>query len=118
MLEKLVSFSWAVSAQADADSIAAIFLPSNVGFTVLGVAYCGVHGSTVSAATIDVQDDSSDLAGCVAMDVVVYAGDYAAADNSLNCHAAAGSLIELDLNITGGGNCTGIFTLYGFFDEK
>jgi len=117
MLEKLVAFSWALSGATDADAVALIMLPTQFGFTVLGVGFAGSSGGTVTTCDWDVQDDGVDITGCTALDTTTVAGEYSAADRAYDTHIGAGSVIDLDLNITGGGNITGIVTLYGYFDE-
>ena len=97
MLETQALIDFAIDTQVDADGIAGAYIPRDLKLTHIG-AFANVTGITGSptAATIDVQDDASD---------VVTAHSIAAnalTELSTIIYIAAGSLIEIDLNLTAG----------------
>ena len=115
MNERLVSFDFTLEAHAGGSGAAGVTLPPDVGFTVKGVSWFGAHSGTPTGVTIDLQDDTVDIVGAIAIDIA--ANGY---DAIVPVQVAAGSVIEVDLNFTGGTSpaATGILSIFGFFDEK
>jgi hypothetical protein len=90
-----------------------VYVPDNVLLT--HVSSFGADAGAPSVQTIDLQDDGTDITGATAIDLS------ANALNTLTTPAsvAAGSVIEIDLNLSGGTTptWTGQIALWGFVDE-
>jgi len=113
MFEKMGVFMYAFSTQSASDDILVAKLPSNVGFSVLGVSFVGTN-SGANVPTIDVKDDGVAISGFAALNIATVAGDYEAGTTPINI--AAGSVISVDLNLTSD-NLTGTLAIWGYWDE-
>ena len=90
-----------------------VYVPDNVQLTA--VSSFGADSGAPSVQTIDVQDDGSDITGATALDLATNALQTLTTPASI----AAGSVIEIDLNLSGGTTptWTGQIALWGFVDE-
>lgn len=93
MNERLTPISFTLSSQAAANGAAGMYVPAGMTITHVSV-FATVTGSP-SAATIDVQDDGTDI---------ITAQDISA--NGITAltpvSVAADSVVEIDVNFTGG----------------
>lgn len=115
MIETHAEINLPLTTQADADSVAGHYVQKGFTLRAIGV-YANVTGITGSptAATVDVQDDGTDVV--TAQDI----SSNGITTLSAAVHFAAGSLIELDVNFTGGSSpaFSGNIVLIGDWSEK
>jgi len=111
MNERLVPLTATLAAQADADGVAGFYVPDE--FTILYVSHFLSFANSPTAETIDIQDDGDDIE----TDIDVSTNGITTLDTPLR--VAAGSVIEIDLNLTGGSSptATGQITLWGLAGE-
>ena len=97
MLETQREINLAIDTQADADGVAGHYVEKAFKLRKIGV-FANATGITGSptAATIDVQDDGTDIVA--AHDI----SSNGITELSTPKYVAAGSLLEIDLNFTGG----------------
>lgn len=115
MNERLIPLSLAFQGEQDADGVMGLTLPPDVGYTLKGISHFLTFTGTPTSMTIDVQDDGTDITAATAVDVET--DGYTAVTPS---QIAAGSVIEVDLNLAGGSTpaATGEIILWGSIDEK
>ena len=113
MNERFIRFaSFTMLAQADADGVdGAVYVPKDVLFTHSG--HCLTQTGSPTTATIDIQDDASDIVTATAI------GTPALATLTTPVRIAAGSKIELDLNLLEGSTpkSSGRVDLWGYVSE-
>jgi hypothetical protein len=108
MNERLAIIPLRLTGQGDADGVAGIYVPRDFLLTQVSV-FVSIAG-TPSAATIDIQDDGTDI--LTAQDIT---GN--GLKNVTGTNIAGGSVLEIDLNLTGGSTptVTGDIALIGYW---
>lgn len=109
MDERLVPIDFFFEARADADAVWVLTVP--VQLTIVAVHYTldAVSG-TVTAAGIDIQDDGTDIIAAIDLaaftkgNLAEWLSKHIAGGDEDPVTVAAGSLLEIDVNITGGGS--------------
>ena len=121
-MHRLVPMVFTIEAQDDADGVIEFDVP--VGMTILGVSLCAeAFTGTPTAFTIDIQDDGTDTAiSALAASTAGTPGTWytpALGGTNAPVHIAAGSDVEVDVNLAGGSSPTADFTLvlYVTLDE-
>ncbi|MCC7355485.1 MAG: hypothetical protein IT330_17220 [Anaerolineae bacterium] len=108
MNERLTIIPLRLAAQAAANGVAGVYVPRDFLLTQVSV-FVSIAGGP-SAATIDIQDDTVD---------VITGQDIAAngLKNVSDVNIAGGSVVEVDLNLTGGSTptVTGEIALIGYW---
>ena len=108
MNENLVVFDFDAQAQDDADSVHAFYAIK--GFTIIGVSLeAESFANTPTGFNIDVQDDGTDVITAVAADTALTPGTWlstAVGGSETPVKVAAGSEIEIDVNLVGGSSPT------------
>jgi hypothetical protein len=101
------------AAIGNGDAAKGVYVPDNVLLT--HTCSFGADSGAPSVQTFDLQDDGTDITGATAIDLTTNGQDALTTPASI----AAGSLIEIDLNLTGGTTptWTGQIALWGFVDE-
>ncbi len=110
MNERLIPVaSFYLNGQADADGVSGVYVPADVVITDVSHFLTFAGGST--AATIDIQDDGTDVQAAISVDA-----NGLTALTAPGYSIASGSVIEIDLNITGGTTptATGEVVIWGF----
>jgi hypothetical protein len=111
MNERLIPISLAFQGETDADGVMGAYVPQD--FRLIKVSHFVTATGTPTAITIDIQDDTADVE--TAMDIS------SAGITALTTPAeiAADSVIEIDLNTTGGTTptATGEIVLWGYIGE-
>ncbi len=83
--------------------------------TIVGVSLCAtVFTGTPTGFTIDIQDDGTDVIAALAANTALTPGTWKSVHMGGTedaVHIAAGSEVEVDLNLTGGSTPTAAFTL-------
>lgn len=104
----LLSFTFSAQAQADADGVHTLYAP--VGLTLVGVTVCAeAFTGSPTGFNVDVQDDGADVVTAVAANTAGTPGSWLAAHLGGSESAvaiAAGSEVEIDVNLTGGSSPT------------
>jgi hypothetical protein len=108
---KIADFDFA--AIGNGNGAKGVYVPYNVLLT--HTSSFGADSGAPSAQTFDIQDDGSDITGATAIDLTTNVLTTLTTPASV----AAGSVIEIDLNLTGGTTptWTGQIALWGFVDE-
>ena len=120
-MQRILPLVFTAEAQVDADGVHEFDLP--VGMTIHGVSLCAeAFTGTPTGFNIDIQDDGSDVITAVAANTAGTPGTwYTPAFGGTNdpVHIAAGSDVEIDINLTGGSSPTADYTivLYVTLDE-
>jgi hypothetical protein len=115
MNERLIPFaSFYLDAQADADGVNGVYVPEAILFTHISkfVTNAGAPGT----ADIDIQDDGTDI---VTASSILSASASVLTELATPVRLAAASVVELDLNHSGGTTptTTGEIVLWGFVSE-
>jgi len=102
-----------VPALEDADGV--VDFEALEAMTIVGVSLCAtVFTGTPTGFTIDIQDDGSDVIAAIAADTALTPGTWKSVHMGGEedaVHIAAGSEVEIDLNLTGGSSPTATFTV-------
>jgi len=120
-MHNLSALVFTAEAQADADGVFEFDMP--VGMTILGVSLCAeAFSGTPTAFTIDIQDDGSDVIAALAASTAGTPGTWytsAFGGSEDPVVIAAGSDVEVDVNLTAGSTPKADFTLilYVTLDE-
>jgi len=100
----LLVFNFSAQAQPDADGVHTLYTP--IGLTLVGVTLCAeAFTGTPTGFNVDIQDDGTDVITAVAANSAGTPGSWLASHlgGSLTPVAiAAGSEVEIDVNLTGG----------------
>ena len=98
---------------ADADSV--IAFQALEAMTIVGVSLeASVFTGSPTGFTIDIQDDGTDVIAAVAANTALTPGTWKSVHmggTNAPVHIAAGSEVEIDLNLTGGSSPTATFTV-------
>jgi len=104
MSDRLIAFTVSSQAQADADGVHTIYTP--VGLTLVGVTLCAeAFTGTPTGFNVDIQDDGSDVITAVAANTAGTPGSWLTPQlggTETPVAVAAGSEIEVDVNLTAG----------------
>lgn len=112
MNERLIPIaSFYLDGASDADGVCGVYVPQDVRITHVS-SFVTITGGP-SAATIDIQDDTVDTA--ILAQSIATNGLH----NVTDVEVASGSVLELDLNLTGGTSptATGEVVLWGYVGE-
>ena len=119
-MSNLVAFTFSAQAQGDADGVHTLFAMR--GLTIVGVSLCAeAFTGTPTAFDVDIQDDGADIITAVTASTAGTAGTWKSTHfggTNAPIEVAAGSEIEVDINLIGGSNPTAdydvtIWTLVG-----
>lgn len=119
-MQNLTAMVFTVQAQLDADGVIEFDAP--IGFTVWGASLCAEAFTGVPTAfTADIQDDGTDVITAITASTALTPGTWytpALGGTNTPVHIAAGSDVEVDINLAGGSTPTADFTLvlYVTFD--
>ena len=106
-----------VSPLADADSV--IDFEALEDMTIVGVSLCAtVFTGTPTGFTVDIQDDGTDVIAAITANTALTPGTWKAVHmggTNTAVHIAAGSEVEVDLNLTGGSSPTAEFDLVIYY---
>jgi hypothetical protein len=109
--------SFHVAPLADADSV--IDFKALEGMTIVGVSLCAtVFTGTPTGFNVDIQDDGADVITAVAADTALTPGTWLTphmGGSQAPVTIAAGSEVEVDLNLTGGSSPTAEFDLVIYY---
>jgi hypothetical protein len=107
MNERLVPIPIRFNAQTAGDGAAGLYLPC--GFTLLAVSVFGACAGSPTTGSIDIQDDGVDIVTAVDLKT------NALTRLAVPLHAAGESLLEIDVNFSGGSgpSYSGLITLWG-----
>ena len=104
MSDRLVTFTFSAQAQADADGVHTLY--AAVGLTLVGVTLCAeAFTGTPTGFNVDIQDDGADVITAIAANTAGTAGSWLTAHfngANMSVAVAAGSEIEVDVNLVGG----------------
>jgi hypothetical protein len=104
MSSQLLSFNFSAQAQADADGVHTIKVP--FGITIVGVTLCAeAFTGSPTGFNIDIQDDTTDVITAVAANTAGTPGEWKSTHfggSNTPVAVAAGSVVEVDVNLTGG----------------
>jgi len=120
-MHRLVPIAFNLVGQADADGVIEFDMP--VGMTILGVSLCAeAFTGTPTAFTVDIQDDGTDVITAIAASTAGTPGTWltpALGGTEIPVHIAAGSDVEIDVNLSAGSTPTADFAvvLYVTLDE-
>jgi len=120
-MQNLSALAFTVEAQVAASGAIEFDVP--VGMTVLGVSLCAeAFTGTPTAFTVDIQDDATDVITAVTASTAGTPGTWYTpcfGGTETPVRIAAGSDVEVDVNLTAGSTPTADFTLilYVTFDE-
>jgi hypothetical protein len=111
--EQMRVLSFTIEAQDDADG--AIEFEALEAMTIVGVSLCAeAFTGTPTGFSIDIQDDGADVITAVAANTAGTPGTWKSAHlggTNSAVEIAAGSCVEVDVNLTGGTSPTADFTL-------
>ncbi len=111
--EVMRTLSFQCPALADADSV--IGFDALEAMTIVGVSFNPtVFTGSPTGCTIDIQDDGTDVIAAITANTALTPGDWQSVHmggTEAPVHIAAGSEVEIDLNLTGGSTPTATFTL-------
>jgi hypothetical protein len=116
MSAQLITFSFSAQAQADADGVHLVKVP--FGITLVGVTLCAeAFTGSPTGFNIDIQDDTADVITSVAANSAGTPGEWKSTHlggSNAPVVVAAGSVVEVDVNLTGGSSPTADYdvTLY------
>jgi len=112
MNERLIPLQFHLNGDAAGNGVAGIYIKPAFLLTDIG-SFVTIAGGSVTVSTIDVQDDGTDAV--VAHDI----STDGITTLATQVRFEAGSVIELDLNLTGGTTptVTGEITLWGYISE-
>jgi hypothetical protein len=109
--------SFTIEAQDDADGV--IEFEALEDMTIVGVSLCAeAFTGTPSGFNVDVQDDGSDVITGVAANTAGTPGTWKTphvGGSEAPVHVAAGSSVEVDVNLSGGSSPTADFTLLIYY---
>ena len=120
MSAQLITFNFSAQAQADADGVHTIQVP--FGITIVGVTVCAeAFTGSPTGFNIDIQDDAADVITAVAANAAGTPGEWTSTHfggSNDPVVVAAGSEVEVDVNLTAGSSPTAdyditIFALVG-----
>jgi hypothetical protein len=120
MSAQLITFNFSAQAQADADGVHLLKVP--FGITLVGVTVCAeAFTGSPTGFNIDIQDDAADVITAVAANSAGTPGEWKSTHlggSNAPISVAAGSVLEVDVNLTGGTSPTAdydvtIFALAG-----
>ncbi len=120
-MQNLVALVFTAEAQVTANGVHEFDVP--VGITIHGVSLCAeAFSGTPTAFDIDIQDDATDVITAVTASTAGTPGTWytpALGSTQTPVHIAAGSDVEIDINLTGGSSPTADYTivLYVTIDE-
>ena len=120
-MHRIVPLVFTAEAQADADGVHEFDVP--VGMTILGVSLCAeAFANSPTGFNIDIQDDGTDVITAVAANTAGTPGTWYApafGGTETPVQVAAGSDVEIDINLVGGSSPTADYTivLYVTLDE-
>ena len=108
MSDRLVCFTLSSQAQADADGVHTLYAP--VGLTLVGVTVCAeAFTGGPTGFNVDIQDDGVDVVTAVAASTPATPRAWLTphfGGSQTPVGIAAGSKIEVDINLTGGSSPT------------
>lgn len=108
MSAQMMTFNFSAQAQTDADGVHVVKLP--FGITIVGVTLCAESFTgSPTGFNIDIQDDSTDVITAVAANVAGTPGEWKSTHlggSDAPVLVAAGSVVEVDVNLTGGSTPT------------
>jgi hypothetical protein len=120
MSSQLITFQFSAQAQADADGVHTVKVP--FGITLVGVTVCAeAFTGSPTGFNIDIQDDTTDVITAVVANSAGTPGEWKSTHfggSNAPVAVAAGSVMEVDINLTGGSSPTAdydvtIFALAG-----
>jgi len=120
-MQNMKALVFTLEAQADADGVIEFDVP--VGMTILGASLCAeAFTGTPTAFTVDIQDDGTDVIAAITASTAGTPGTWytpALGGSETPVKIAAGSDVEVDVNLTAGSSPTADFTLvlYVTLDE-
>jgi len=113
MNEVLVPFTICVEAQVTADGV--IQWSQTKQMTIVGASLCAeAFTGTPTGFNVDIQDDTVDCITAIAANTAKTAGTWLSkhwGGSNDPVHVAAGSVVEVDVNLVGGTSPTADFTL-------
>lgn len=120
MSAQLMTFNFSAQAQVDADGVHTVKVP--FGITIVGVTVCAeAFTGSPTGFNIDIQDDTTDVISAVAANAAGTPGEWKSTHlggSNAPVSVAAGSVLEVDVNLTAGSSPTAdydvtIFALAG-----
>lgn len=115
--EVMRALSFRVDPLADADSVLAF--EALEAMTIVGVSFEPlVFTGTPTGCTIDIQDDGTDVIAAITANTALTPGTWKSVmmgGTEAPVHIAAGSEVEVDLNLTGGSSPTASFCLVIYY---
>ena len=111
--EVMRTLTFQVPALADADSV--VGFEALEDMTIVGVSLnATVFTGSPTGFTIDIQDDGTDAIAAITANTALTPGTWQSVHmggTNAPVHIAAGSEVEIDLNLTGGSSPTATFTV-------
>ena len=108
MSTQLITFSFSAQAQAAANGVHRVKMP--LGMTLVGVTVCAeAFTGSPTGFNVDVQDDTVDVITAVAANSAGTPGEWKSTHlggSNAPVEVAAGSVVEVDVNFTGGSSPT------------
>lgn len=115
--EVMRTISFQVPALADADGV--VDFEALEAMTIVGVSLCAtVFTGSPTAFTIDIQDDGTDAIAAITASTALTPGTWKSVHmggTNAPVYVAAGSEVEIDLNLTGGSSPTATFTVVIYY---
>ena len=109
--------SFTIEAQDDADGV--IEFEALEDMTMVGASLCAeAFTGTPTGFNVDIQDDGSDVITAIAANTAGAPGTWKTphmGGNEAPVHVAAGSSVEVDVNLSGGSSPTADFTLLIYY---
>ena len=104
MSDRLSTFCFSAQGQADADGVHTVKVP--FGVTIVGVTVCAeAFTGSPTGFNIDIQDDTVDVITAIAANSAGTPGEWKSTHfggGNAPVAVAAGSVVEVDVNLTGG----------------
>ena len=115
--EVMRTLTFQVPALADADSV--VGFEALEDMTIVGVSLnATVFTGSPTGFTIDIQDDGTDAIAAITANTALTPGTWQSVHmggTNAPVHIAAGSEVEIDLNLTGGSSPTATFTVVIYY---
>ncbi len=112
-MQNLSMLTFTNEAQGDADGVHEFY--AVIGLTILGASLCAeAFTGTPTAFTVDIQDDGTDVITALAASTAGTPGTWLTpcfGGSETPQHIAAGSSVEVDVNLTAGSTPTADYTL-------
>jgi hypothetical protein len=116
MSAQLITFTFSAQAQADADGVHTVKVP--FGMTIVGVTLCAeAFTGSPTGFNIDIQADTNDVISGVAANSAGTPGEWKSTHlggSNAPVVVAAGSVIEVDVNLTAGSSPTADYDIAVF----